>query len=304
MDYRHPIEAVIPGVQGKVLRALLRTSGELNLRDIARVAGVSIAQASRVLPELVSLGIIERREVPPSSLFQLVPEHLATRALIALSTTRQDLIAEIGRTAAHVEPSPVSVVAFGSFARDDGSAESDIDLVVVRPRNIDEDDERWLSSLDAWRNHISRVAGNDIEVLEVGEDEIAAKLKGAAQVWRDIRRDGHLLHGKPLTEIAEPANASAHAHQTSHRLASAVARGQGARIGRRGRKRAAGRSLYCRHQPGRACRDQRRRRNPRCPTRPTRHNLPSPKQVPFQIRGLWVASHSYERAVLALGGLL
>ena len=77
--------------------------------------------------------------------------------------------------------------------------------MVVRPRGIDEEDQRWLSSLEAWRTHIGRTAGNDIEILEIGEDEIAAKLRGGAQVWRDIRRDGQVLHGKPLDEIAEPS---------------------------------------------------------------------------------------------------
>lgn len=207
MDHLHPIEAVIPGAQGKVLGALLRTNGELNLRNIALVAGVSIAQASRVLPELVSLGIIERREVPPSSLFRLVPEHIATQALIALSNTRQDLTTEIGRAAGNIDPSPVSIVAFGSFARGDGTAKSDIDVVVVRPRGIDEEDERWLSSLEAWRTHVSRSAGNDVEILEVGEHEVAAKLRSGAQVWRDVRGDGQVLHGKPLDEILDPSRA-------------------------------------------------------------------------------------------------
>jgi hypothetical protein len=207
VDYRDPIEAVIPGAQGKVLGALLRTSGELNLRNIARVAGVSIAQASRVLPELVSLGIIERREVPPSSLFLLVPEHVASRALLALANIRRDVMAEIGRAADDIKPPPVSVVAFGSFARGDGTAESDIDMVVVRPSDVDDDDGPWLATLEAWRTHISRASGNDIEILEVGENEIAAKLNGDAQVWRDIRRDGQLLHGKPLAQLAEPFHA-------------------------------------------------------------------------------------------------
>ena len=50
MDFVHPVEAVIPGAQGRVLAVLVDTTAELNLRTIARLAGVSLAQASRVLP--------------------------------------------------------------------------------------------------------------------------------------------------------------------------------------------------------------------------------------------------------------
>ena len=207
MDFRHPIEAVIPGAQGKVLGALLRTSGELNLRNLARVAGVSIAQASRVLPQLVELGIVERQEVPPSSLFSLVPEHIAVRPLLELSNPRRALMRAISGAVVNINPTPVSIVAFGSFARGDGSIESDIDLVVVRPALTDAEDEDWFLSLEEWRTHLQRVAGNDIEILEVGEDKIAAKLGSTSQVWRDIRRDGQLVHGKPLEEITRRPNA-------------------------------------------------------------------------------------------------
>jgi DNA-binding IclR family transcriptional regulator len=64
---------------------LTETTAELNLRPVARLAGVSQAQASRLLPALVELGVVERREVPPASLFRLVPEHVASRALLDLA---------------------------------------------------------------------------------------------------------------------------------------------------------------------------------------------------------------------------
>lgn len=207
MDFRHPIEAVVPGAQGKILSALLRSSGQFNLRTLARVAGVSIAQASRVLPQLVGLGIVERHEVPPSSLFRLVPEHVSTRALLELADPRRILIGEVGRSAATISPSPVSVVAFGSFARGDGSIESDIDLVVVRPAHVDTDDGEWAISLDDWRTHLQRVSGNDVEILEVGAGELGSKLASSGQVWRDVRRDGQLIYGKPLGEIVESVHA-------------------------------------------------------------------------------------------------
>ena len=71
MDFVRPIEAIVPSAQGRVLAVLVETTAELNLRTIAQLSGVSQAQTSRLLPELVDLGVVERREVPPSSLFRL-----------------------------------------------------------------------------------------------------------------------------------------------------------------------------------------------------------------------------------------
>ena len=65
VDFVRPVEAIVPGAQGRVLAVVAETSAELNLRPIAELAGVSQAQVSRVLPGLVDLGVLERREVPP-----------------------------------------------------------------------------------------------------------------------------------------------------------------------------------------------------------------------------------------------
>jgi predicted nucleotidyltransferase len=207
VDFRHPIETVIPGTQGRVLAALLGTSGELNLRTIARVAGVSIAQASRVLPRLVDLGIIERREVPPSSLFRLVPEHVATRALLELADARNTVLTEMGRAASRIRPAPVSVIAFGSFARGDSEPDSDIDVIIVRPTGIDADDERWTQTIERWRTSVSRVGGSTVQILEVDVAEVASKLSGSAQLWLDVHRDGQVVSGRSLDELADPVRA-------------------------------------------------------------------------------------------------
>jgi DNA-binding IclR family transcriptional regulator len=55
------VQAVIPGAQGRILAVLTGTSAELNLRSIARLSGVSLAHASRVMPLLLELGVVERR---------------------------------------------------------------------------------------------------------------------------------------------------------------------------------------------------------------------------------------------------
>jgi hypothetical protein len=202
MEFSHPIDAIIPGVQGRVLSVLAEVTTDLNLRTIARLAGVSVAQASRVLPHLVELGLVERREVPPSSLFRLVPEHVAAGPLIALARMRDAVIEEMGSVAADLPVVPISVIVFGSFARGEADAQSDIDTVMVRPAQVEESDEAWSASVERWRATVRRASGNAVEVLEVGSDEIAAHLKSRRQIWRDIRRDGLVVFGSTLDELA------------------------------------------------------------------------------------------------------
>lgn len=196
-----PIEAVVPGAQGRVLAVLAETTGELSLRTLARLAGVSPAQASRLLPGLVELGLIERREVPPSSLFRLVPEHVAARALLALARSTEAVLAEIDRLAGALPNPPVSVIVFGSFARGEAGPDSDIDLVVVRPADIGEDDDDWSQSLERWRNDVARLTGNRVEVLEISAVDAAGKLSSRSSLWADVRRDGRVVHGHDLDTL-------------------------------------------------------------------------------------------------------
>src|SRR5690606_35078858 len=172
-----------PGAQGRVLAVLAETTAELNLRTIAQLAGISQAQASRLLPDLIALGVVERREVPPASLFRLVPEHVASRALLALARSAGTVLDEMGRLAEVLPQLPVSLIVFGSFARREADAGSDIDVVVVRPADVDEDDDAWVESLEGWRRDVRRLTGNPVEILEVSADETATKLAGRAQVW-------------------------------------------------------------------------------------------------------------------------
>lgn len=201
MDFVRPIEAIVPGVQGRVLSVLAETTTDLNMRTIARLADVSLAQASRVLARLVELGVVERRDVPPSSLFQLVREHVAVGPLLALARARDALIGEMGRLAAGLPLVPVSVIVFGSFARGEADVDSDVDAVLVRPAGVGESDELWSESVEQWRASVRQAGGNRVEVLEAGSDEVVALLNARRQVWRDIWRDGLVVHGLSLAEL-------------------------------------------------------------------------------------------------------
>lgn len=185
----------------------METTSELNLRTIAGLADVSVAQASRVLPELVELGIVGRREAPPSALFHLVEDHLATVALRVLSGAADRLIEIMGEAAGSLPVRPAGVIVFGSFTRGEAEATSDIDTVLVRPDSVDEDDPTWADSVEQWRQTVRRVSGNPVEVLEVAEGDIATKLRGRQQLWKDIRREGIVVTGPSLATLTAPARA-------------------------------------------------------------------------------------------------
>ena len=88
MDYVNPVEALIPGVQGRVLTVLARTEAELTMRSVAELAGVSANRATVVLNRLVRLGIVERRDVGASALVRLVRENEAARSVLSLVDLR------------------------------------------------------------------------------------------------------------------------------------------------------------------------------------------------------------------------
>lgn len=207
MDFVHPVEAIIPGAQGRVLGVLARATAELSLRTVARLAGVSTAQASRVLPGLVELGLVRRREVPPSSLFALVRSHVAADAVLALAAARDTVLHDLRAAAASLPVAPMSVIVFGSFARGEAVTGSDIDAVLVRPDDVPADAAAWVESIESWRSQISERAGNPVEVLELSRDEARSRVASARPLWRDIRRDGLVVYGQSLDQLGEPDHA-------------------------------------------------------------------------------------------------
>ena len=198
MDFIHPLQTVVPGVQGRILAVLAETSAELNLRSIASIADVSEAQVSRLLTRLVAVGAVERREAPPSALFKLVRDHIAAGPILALSRSRDRMIHEMRQIAEGLPVSPASVIIFGSFARGEADAESDIDTLMIRPSGVSESDETWSASVQHWIERVGVVSGNRVEVLEADEVEVPARLDRGGSVWQDIERDGLIIHGRPL----------------------------------------------------------------------------------------------------------
>ena len=99
------------------------------------------------------------------------------------------------------------MIVFGSFARGEADEQSDLDTIVVRPDDVPEDDDAWASAVESWRNDARAITGNRVAVLEVSYAEVRTRLASDTTLWRDVIRDGIVVHGLAIDELLEPVNA-------------------------------------------------------------------------------------------------
>ena len=91
-----------------------------------------------------------------------------------------------------------SLSVFGSFARAEAEAGSDIDLLAVR--GPDADPERWATSLTHFARRAGTLTGNPVEVIDFDLEELRRKTRGRSakvgrEFWDSVRRDAVVLAG-------------------------------------------------------------------------------------------------------------
>lgn len=206
MDYQRPVEALVPGVQGRVLSVLARSGTDLTMRAVAELAGVSPQQASLVIRKLVELGVVERRDVPPASLVRLATDNLAAQAVLSIANLRRNVLSQLTQLASAIAPAPASLMVFGSFARGEAGSDSDIDVLAVRPAGLATDADEWTDSLGRWADQATRVIGNPVNLIEAAAEEIPSLLRRRSpSVWSDAATEGIVLAGSPLADLAKAA---------------------------------------------------------------------------------------------------
>lgn len=197
MDVSNPISCVVPSAHGPVLAVLAATTTPLTGRKIAELSHPRVSQAhvARILRELTDTGLVERTPAGSSSLYVLNREHLAAGAVESLTTLRQQLWARIVEHAGAWAEPPVAVIVFGSAARGDGDVASDIDLLVVRPADVGDDDPTWHAAVTDLASRVTRWTGNPCEVLDRSESELAGMSADGERLLTEIRRDGRAVVG-------------------------------------------------------------------------------------------------------------
>lgn len=180
MDVSSPISSVIPSLDGAVLGALAGTTAPLTLSSIHRLAGHgSLSGVRRVLIRLVGTGIV--LAVPGG--YALNRDHVAAPAVESLAQQWGQVFDRIRREVAAWPDAPALVGLFGSAARRDGGADSDIDLLVVSDAA---DASECAAELAA---NVQQWTGNAAHVITVGSKDLRRMRRAREAVVDEWARD-------------------------------------------------------------------------------------------------------------------
>ncbi len=206
MDIASPHKAVSPTLDGDVLRVLARTTGVLTGREVAALTGRrSHSGVLDALNRLTEHGLVNRVELNRAYLFTLNREHLATPAVELLMDMRGELLRRIRGALDSWEIAPSNVSMFGSAARGDGGTASDIDLLVVRPGAVHEDNTTWRTQLADLKDQIRRWTGNYAQIVELADEEIDQLRRDDRAIVAALRSDALVLHGSDISTVVGPA---------------------------------------------------------------------------------------------------
>jgi len=192
MDFVHPLGVVSPTLDGDVLVVLAGAEEEFSGRRLHRLVGHGSEPGVRKAVErLVDQGIVLRRRAGRANLYRLNRQHVSAEAIELLVGARSQLIAWLEEAIASWGIVPCCAVLFGSVARGQARADSDLDLLVVRPSLVHEEDATWQSQLGSLQRSATEWTGNDARIVELGEGE----LEQAGPLLSEVVREGIALFG-------------------------------------------------------------------------------------------------------------
>ena len=197
MDVGYPHRAVSPSLDGEVLVTLARSTRPQTGRGIARlVRRGSRPGVTQALGRLTEQGIVSMTEVGSSMVYILNRDHIAAPAVEVLAKLRETLLDRINQELTQWRIQPLHASIFGSAARGDGDTTSDIDLFIIRPTTIDEDDQQWRDQIYRLGNHVRQWTGNNAGIAEISEQQLPQLSTERPLIIEELERDAITLVGK------------------------------------------------------------------------------------------------------------
>ena len=202
MDVSRPSSAVVPTLDGPILEVLARTTRPLSGRQIHRLTGTgSEAGIRKALTRLTEHGLVHAMQAGHAYLYTLNRAHLAAPIAEALAGLRASFLHRLRTELATWPLAPVHASLFGSAARADGDTRSDIDLLLIRPKELQIDDPCWHDQVSSLAEHVGAWTGNHAQIYDIDEAGLADHVHAGEAIVADWQRDAITLYGPDLDQL-------------------------------------------------------------------------------------------------------
>lgn len=193
MNLNRPLSTVTPTLDGDVLAVLARVNATFTAGQLRRIlTRYSEEGIRKVLRRLAKQGVVRTENAGNAIVYRFNSDHLAAEHIVGLSGLMGTFLARVEHRLATWEVPPVYAAVFGSAARGTMTAESDVDLLLVRPDGGDGD--RWDEQVALLVADVSRWTGNDTRPLEFTAAELVDRA-GDEPVLRDVLDEGLTVAG-------------------------------------------------------------------------------------------------------------
>ncbi|HEY3749835.1 MAG TPA: nucleotidyltransferase domain-containing protein [Pseudonocardiaceae bacterium] len=173
MELSRPLSTVTPTLDGDVLAVLARSDVTFTTGQLHRILTRNSEEGIRkVLLRLVKQGVVQSDRVGNAFIYRLNHDHLAAEYIIGLADLQGKLLKRIEDRLESWRQQPEYAAIFGSAARGSMTADSDLDLLLVRPDDVD--DTLWEAQVGDLAAEMTRWTGNDTRPLEFTASEVAA----------------------------------------------------------------------------------------------------------------------------------
>lgn len=201
MDPRNPFRTLAPSVDGDVIQVLARTHAPLTGARVAALAQRSPTQVRVVLKGLEQHGIVHSERHGQAFSYLLNRNHVLAEAIELIFTAGERFEHRVAEAVASWPVKPVGVALFGSFARRDGDADSDVDVLVIRPDSVSEETSAWTTQRHQLATSIEAWVGNPAQILELSEAEFATAVRGNEPLVTSLRRDAVTVFGETTSRM-------------------------------------------------------------------------------------------------------
>lgn len=185
----------------RILRYLCRAGGEHTGREIGRAVYISHPSVHRALRTLARGGMVQAIRHGPAIAYRLNEDHWLIRTgILPLFDAEAGFFTTLGEAVRSTAGVPVrSVLIFGSLARGDASAESDIDLLCLTTSAAAVAEvERKLA--EAAPN-LRRQFGRRVSMMVLPAADFARRYRRRERLTREIVETGWVVAGDSLSEV-------------------------------------------------------------------------------------------------------